>query len=76
MARGLAQHGGLPVWLEESDPADVIFYVMDKLYCLPFPYRTAAQLLADRNFQLMLYSKCTQLSVMSYVTQGTHGLVL
>ncbi len=28
-ARGLAQHGGLPGWLEESDPVGVIFYVMD-----------------------------------------------
>jgi hypothetical protein len=28
-ARGLAQHGGLPDWLEESDPAGVILYVLD-----------------------------------------------
>ncbi len=28
------------------------------------------------NFQLLLYSKCTQPSVMNYVTQGRHGLVL
>ncbi len=28
------------------------------------------------NFQLLLYSKCIQPSVMSYVTQGRHGLVL
>ncbi len=27
-ARGLAQHGGPPGWLEESDPAGVILYVM------------------------------------------------
>ncbi len=26
--------------------------------------------------QLLLYSKCTQPSVMSFVTQGRHGLVL
>ncbi len=26
------------------------------------------------NFQLLLYSKCTQPSVMNYVTQGRHGL--
>ncbi len=25
----LAQHGGPPGWLEESDPAGVILYVMD-----------------------------------------------
>ncbi len=30
-ARGLAQHGGPPGWLEESDPAVVILYVMDGL---------------------------------------------
>jgi hypothetical protein len=28
-ARGLAQHGGPPVWLEEIDPAGVILYVTD-----------------------------------------------
>jgi hypothetical protein len=38
--RGLAQHGHPPDWLEESDPAVVILYVMDGLYRLPFPYRT------------------------------------
>jgi len=27
-ARGLAQHGGPPGWLEESDPAGVILYGM------------------------------------------------
>jgi hypothetical protein len=52
-ARGLAQHGGPPGWLEESEPAGVIFYVMDGPYRLPFPYCTgcpqtgAAQLRAD-----------------------------
>jgi hypothetical protein len=33
-ARGLAQHGGRPDWLEESNPAGVIFYVMDALVAL------------------------------------------
>jgi hypothetical protein len=28
-ARGLAQHGGSLGWLEGSDPAGVILYVMD-----------------------------------------------
>jgi hypothetical protein len=28
-ARGLAEHGGPPGWLEESDPAGVVLYVMD-----------------------------------------------
>jgi hypothetical protein len=36
-ARGLAQHGSPPGWLEESDPAGVILYVMDGPYHLPFP---------------------------------------
>jgi hypothetical protein len=31
-ARELVQHGGPPGWLEESDPAGVILYVMD---CVP-----------------------------------------
>jgi hypothetical protein len=38
--RVLAQHSGLPGWLEESDPAGVILYVMNGPYCLPFPYHT------------------------------------
>jgi hypothetical protein len=33
-ARGLAQHGGSPSWLEENDPAGVILYVMDGPYLL------------------------------------------
>ncbi len=39
-ARELVQHGGPAGWLEVSDPASVIFYVMDVSYRLPFPYRT------------------------------------
>ncbi len=35
-AREVAQHGGPPGWLEESDPAGVILYMMDGLYLLPF----------------------------------------
>ncbi len=35
-ARRLVQHGGPPGWLEESDPAGVILYVMDGPYRLPF----------------------------------------
>ncbi len=38
-ARGLAQHGSPPGWLEESDPAGVILYVVDGPYRLPLPYR-------------------------------------
>ncbi len=38
-ARGLAQHGGPPGWLKESDPAGVILYMVDGPYRLPFPYR-------------------------------------
>jgi hypothetical protein len=39
-ARGLVQHGSLPSWLEESDLAGVILYVMDGPYRLLFLYRT------------------------------------
>ncbi len=45
--RGLAQHGtvgGPPGWLEESDPAGVILYVMDGPYRLTFPYCTGNRL--------------------------------
>ncbi len=38
--RGLAQHGGPPGWLEESDPEGVILYMMEGPYRLPFPYRS------------------------------------
>ncbi len=31
-ARGLAQHGGPPGWLEKSDPACVILYMVDLLF--------------------------------------------
>jgi hypothetical protein len=37
-ARGLAQQGGPPGWLEESDPAGLILYVMAGTYCLPLAY--------------------------------------
>jgi hypothetical protein len=37
-ARGLAQYGRPPGWLEEIDPAGVMLYVMDGPYRLPFPY--------------------------------------
>jgi hypothetical protein len=51
-ARGPAQHGGPPGWLEESDAACVILYVMDGPYRLPFTtvpvvLTGAAQLRAD-----------------------------
>jgi hypothetical protein len=36
----MAQHGGPSGWLEESDPAGVILYVMDGPYRLPFLYPT------------------------------------
>jgi hypothetical protein len=39
-ARGLAQHGGPPGRLEESDPAGVTLYMMDGPYRLPFLYST------------------------------------
>ncbi len=60
-ARGLAQQGGAPGWLEESDPGGVILHGIDVPYRLSFPYSTvsltgAAQLRAGGNFQLLLYS--------------------
>jgi hypothetical protein len=66
---------------EESDPAGVILFVMDGPYRLPFPNRTgcpdrSCQVACWWNFQLLLNSKCTQPSVMRYVTQGRHVLVL
>jgi hypothetical protein len=42
-ARGLAQHGP-PSWLEKSDLAGVILYVMDRPYRLPFPCCTGNEL--------------------------------
>jgi hypothetical protein len=39
-ARGLAQHGGPPGWLEERNSVDEILYMMDGPFRLPFPYRT------------------------------------
>ena len=74
-ARGLAQHGGPPGWLEYSDPAGVILYVTDGPYCLLFPHHSCNGC-PDRscpaaswwNFQLLLFSKCTQPSVMSYTS--------
>ncbi len=38
--RRLVQHGGPPGRPEESEPAGVIFYVIDGPYHLPFPYCT------------------------------------
>jgi hypothetical protein len=40
-ARVLAQHGGPPGWLEESNPAGVILCVRDGPYRLAFPYSTS-----------------------------------
>jgi hypothetical protein len=47
--RELVQHGGPAGWLEVSDPASVILYVMDAcLFCtVPVALTEAAQLLAD-----------------------------
>jgi hypothetical protein len=73
-ARGLAQHGGPPGWLEESDPA-VWFctwwtgHTACRTNC---PYRRCP-VASWWNFQVLLYCKCTHSSVMSYITQGRHG---
>jgi hypothetical protein len=44
-ARRLAHHGGPPSWLKESDPADVILYMMDRTILPAFsvPYRLPSQ---------------------------------
>jgi hypothetical protein len=52
MTSELAQRGGLPGWLEESDPAGVILYVTDGPYGLhfrtvPVALTGAAQLRAE-----------------------------
>ncbi len=51
-ARGLAQHGGSPVWLEKSDPTGVILYVMYGQYSplfrtVPATLTGAAKMRAD-----------------------------
>ncbi len=68
-ARGLALHGRCDfvhgfVPLASSVP-----------YRLPWHELPTCELM-EWYFQLLLYSKCTQPSVMSYVTQERHGLVL
>ncbi len=72
-ARELVQRGGPPGW-GDSGPAGVILYVMDGPYRLPFPYLTdcpdrSCPAASRWNFQLLLYSKCTQPSVISYHTR-------
>jgi hypothetical protein len=62
----MAYRGGPPGWLEESDPAGCDFE-RDEL----MNYTTCPSLELTN-----YYSKCTQNTVMSYVTQGRHGLVL
>jgi hypothetical protein len=64
-ARGLAQHGGPPGWLEETDPSGCDF-VRDEL----MNYTTCPSLELTN-----YYNKWTQNIIMSYVTQGRHGLV-
>ncbi len=79
--RGLAQHGRRPGGLGESWPG-MCDFVHDGRPVPPtfsVPYRTVCP---DRscpaaslwNIQLLLCIKCTQPSVMSYVTQGRHSL--
>ncbi len=53
-ARGLAQHGGPPGWLEESDPSCLILSVMDEptrlirtVVTVPVALAGAAQLRAE-----------------------------
>jgi hypothetical protein len=83
-ARGLAQHGGPPGWLEESDPAGCDFVCDGR--SMP-PALTGADLLLNVLFKMFIGSKyrhftiqysisstkCTRDTVMSYVTQERHG---
>jgi hypothetical protein len=85
-ARGLAQHGGPPGWLEESDPAGMILYVVDGPYRLPFTYCSSYTLTGAAQPHLRAYeiSGCCYIvnvhnnpsRATAYVTQGRHGLVL
>jgi hypothetical protein len=82
-ARGLAQQGSPPLVAKWEWPSRCVF-VCDRtgrtaclFHTLPVALTGAAQLRADGTFQLLLYSsKCTKPSVMSYITQGRHDLVL
>ncbi len=69
-ARGLAQHGGRPGWLKESGPAGCDL-VRDG--------RSMPPALKDHTICPSLggsVTKCTENTVMSYVTQGRQSLVL
>jgi hypothetical protein len=60
--------------------AGVILYMMDGPYCLLLLYRTGCPNMSCPTASwwngISIYSKSTQPSVMSYVTQGRHDLVL
>ncbi len=80
-ARGLAQHGGPPGWRGVTRQVWFCTWWTGRTIDLPFPYRTrclyrSCPIARWWNFQLLLYSKCTQPSVMSYAMQGRHDLVL
>ncbi len=70
-ARGLAQHGGLSCWQEESDPAGCDF-VRDRRSMPPALTDGPHHLTRSRADLLLNLHK----NLMSYVTQGRHGLVL
>jgi len=71
-ARGLAQHGGLPGWLEESEPAGIILYLMDGLYTaylfriVPVALTGAAHLWADG-----ISSYCSIVNVFNHPSWAT-----
>jgi hypothetical protein len=67
-ARGLAQHGGPPGWLEESNPAGVIFVRDRRGYRLPFRTEPVA---LTRTAQLRAYgisSCCYIVNVHSHLS--------
>jgi hypothetical protein len=58
-ARGLAQHGGPPGWLQKSDPAGVILHVMEGPPVNLFLYQYLAEIPLPRNGIWLLYSLYT-----------------
>jgi hypothetical protein len=71
-ARELAQHGGPPDWLNRVTQQGVIMYVIDGRCRLP----RRSDLPTCTGLGLICITKCTQNTVMSYVYQVRHGLVL
>ncbi len=70
-ARGLAQHSGPPGWLEESDPAGVLLYMMNGPYC---PMRQKARGLAQHGGPPGWLEESDPAGDILYVMEGTYRL--